>query len=60
MATSIRTNQSAVSSQNVKAGTAKRASAAATDRVKTTGKKKPTLRPPSSTSTRRGTRVAGR
>lgn len=60
MATSIRTNPSATSGQNVKTGTAKRARATPADRVKTTGKKKPTLRPPSSTSTRRGTRAAGR
>lgn len=54
--TSTSTQRRAVSSQNVKMTAAKRPKTMVTDKVKTTPKKKPTVRPANPTTTRRGTR----
>jgi len=54
--TSTSTQRRAASSQNVKMTAAKRPKTMVTDKVKTTPKKKPTVRPANPTTTRRGTR----
>jgi len=54
--TSTSTQRRAIASQNVKMTAAKRPKTMVTDKVKTTPKKKPTVRPANPTTTRRGTR----